>query len=488
MTHRLTRSAASTALLGVTLALAPGCARDTQPAKSAHQKPTASAAKVDAPPGYQALGDGAYRIADVAESVNPSVVAITTSTLRKVRSRRGDPFFERFFGPDAPREFRDRGLGSGVIIDDGLVLTNHHVIARASDIRVRTADGRELQAEVVGSDPKSDLAVLRLQGNTQGLRVIRLGDSSKVRLGEVVLAVGNPFGVGQTVTMGIVSAKGRADVGIVDYENFIQTDAAINPGNSGGALVNLRGELVGVNTAILSRSGASSGVGFAIPSNMVKPIMKSLVQNGRVVRGYLGILIQDVTADLATALGMKKPRGVLVSQVNDDSPASAAGVRRGDIILKVNGKVTNSAGQLRNLVAYSGANSSVKLDILRDGKSKKLRVKLGTLPGDEKQPRRSKRSDKTTAGGLELADLDAALRRELKIPGSVRGGVVVVSVDPRSEAARAGIRRGMVIVEVDKQPVSSVRDFERLYESGAKAPALLLVARRGGTRYVSLAR
>src|SRR5690606_31146613 len=280
------------------------------------------------------LGKAGGAIADVAERALPSVVNIS---LTKV-GRAGAPIpFPVFFGP--PQERIEQGMGSGVIVSaDGTILTNNHVVADAKEIKVTTYDRREFDAKVIGTDPKSDLAVIQIQGAPAGLTPIQFGDSSKLRLGEVVLAIGNPFGVGQTVTMGIVSATGRSRMGIVDYEDFIQTDAAINPGNSGGALVNMRGELVGINTAILSRSGGYQGIGFAIPADMARPIMKSLLDNGKVERGWLGVSIQDLTPELARGLGIGTSRGVLVSGVIDGSPADKAGLERGDVVISLDGK------------------------------------------------------------------------------------------------------------------------------------------------------
>lgn len=301
-------------------------------------------------------------VSDVAEACIDSVVHISTSTGSR-RSPIGS------------------GLGSGVIIDPkGVILTNNHVVENARSILVTLNDGRKFDARVKGVDPKSDLAVIELEGNPRGLKSLKFGDSASLRLGEYVLAIGNPFGLSGSVTMGIVSAKGRANVGIVDYEDFIQTDAAINPGNSGGALVNLRGELVGINTAILSRSGGYQGIGFSIPSNMAKPIMESLVNDGRVRRGWLGISIEDVTPKIATELGMRDAKGVLVRSVQANSPAARAGLRRGDVVLKIKQEEVNSSTRLRNIVALEGAGASVTFTIFRDGATKALRIQLGELP------------------------------------------------------------------------------------------------------------
>ncbi len=334
-------------------------------------------------------------LADVAERVVPAVVNI--SATRHVSGGRGgnrlmqDPLLREFFGqhgmPDLPADREARSLGSGVIVSaDGVVLTSAHVVENADQVEITLHDEREVDAKVVGADARSDVAVLRIQGDVKGLAHLALGDSSKMRLGEVVLAVGNPFGVGQTVTMGIVSATGRSSLGIVDYEDFIQTDAAINPGNSGGALVNMRGELVGINTAILSGSGGSMGIGFAIPTGMVGPIMKSLLATGKVSRGYLGVAVQEVDRELAEALKLSEREGVLVSSVVPGSPADRAGMKQGDLIRTLDGREVQSATQFRNQVAALAPGSQVRLEVTRDGKPMPLSAELGALE-DQERPR-----------------------------------------------------------------------------------------------------
>jgi Do/DeqQ family serine protease len=331
----------------------------------------------------QALRAGDTTISDVTERVLPSVVNISTTTARRSRGPAAvDPFFNDPSSPfhGRPDERFGQSLGSGVIVSaSGFVLTNSHVVADAEDIRVSLSDGRELAAEVVGSDPKSDLAVLRLKGKVGKLAPVRFGRSGNIRLGEIVLAIGNPFGVGQTVTMGIVSAKGRSGMGIVDYEDFIQTDAAINPGNSGGALINLQGELIGINTAILSRTGGYQGIGFAIPTDMAQPIMDSLIRDGHVDRGFLGVNIQTLTRELAEAEGLGEARGVLVTRVMQSSPAARAGLRRGDIITRIDDKETLTAAHVVNAVGMAGSGKRVKLEVVREGKPRVMRVELGDL-------------------------------------------------------------------------------------------------------------
>ena len=324
-------------------------------------------------------------VADVAERVVDSVVNISTSQTIEVEQGPFlfDPFFNDpqspYFG--APDERKAQSLGSGVIVSpDGKILTNAHVVRNADEITVTLHDGSEHDAKVVGVDPKSDLAVIKLEGRFGKLTPLPFADSTRTRLGETVLAVGNPFGVGQAVTMGIVSATGRASVGIVQYEDFIQTDAAINPGNSGGALVNLRGELVGINTAILSRSGGYQGIGFAIPTAMARPIMDALIKDGKVSRGYLGVNLKPVEHG---------GRGVMIESVEAKAPAARAGITAGDIILAVDGTEVRDLGKLRNMVAMKGANKSATFEISRDGKVRTLEVKLGELP--EQQPQQMRR-------------------------------------------------------------------------------------------------
>ncbi len=445
---------------------------------------------------YAATKDGPHTvsIADVAEKALPSVVNVSSTKVEHIDASRNpflnDPFFQHFFGGgNMPRERREYGLGSGVIINKkGIILTNNHVVAGASTIKVTTHDKREFDAKVLGTDPKSDVAVIQLEGgDIKGLQPIEMGDSSRLRLGDVVLAIGNPFGVGQTVTMGIVSAKGRANVGIADYEDFIQTDAAINPGNSGGALVDMEGKLIGINTAILSRSGGYQGIGFAIPTNMAKPIMQSLIKTGKVVRGWLGVSIQNVDQDLADALKLPSTEGVLISDVGPDSPAAKGGLKRGDVILKLDGKKVDSTGMLRNLVAEAGANVKAHLDILRSGKPMALDVMLGEMPASMAGPPGSPGAGSSAApdklDGLTLENLSAGTRQHFNIPDSVKQGVVVSNVAPGSTAAAQGLRPGDVVLQVNRKAVTSMASFRQLYDK-AKGRVLLLVSRNGRTLYL----
>ena len=430
-------------------------------------------------------GNG-FSVAAVAERALPSVVNIASS--RTVRPQQHPmfqhPMFRDFFGPQGRSQERtQRGLGSGVIISaDGLVVTNNHVVKSADEIKVVLNDKREFMAKVVGTDPKSDLAVLKLKG-ARGLRPAVLGDSDALRLGDGVLAIGNPFGVGQTVTMGIVSAKGRANMGIVDYEDFIQTDAAINPGNSGGALVNMSGELVGINTAILSRSGGYQGIGFAIPTNMVKPITDALVKAGKVVRGWLGVAIQQNNSDLAKQLNLPVTRGVIISDVTVGSPAARARLKRGDLVVGINGKRIDNVARLRNMVASLGAGKDARLSVYRNRRKIEVSVNLGVLPTDPTNPVLPTKEGPAELQGLKVLPLSPETRQAFKVPRRVPLGVVVQGVDPNGAAGTAGLQRGDVIVELNRTNITSVRQFKALYGK-ARGKVLLLVYRHGNTMFM----
>jgi serine protease Do len=424
-------------------------------------------------------------ISDIAERAVRGVVNVR-STKNVDASRhplRRFPFFRDGRGvPRSPRRRRARSLGSGVIVSkDGIVLTNHHVVRHADEIRVTLSDDQEYVAKLVGSDPKSDIAVLRIEAPPKNLQPLPVGESTKLRLGEVVLAIGNPFGVGQTVTMGIVSAVGRANVGIVDYEDFIQTDAAINPGNSGGALVNMRGELVGINTAILSRSGGYQGIGFAVPTQMAKPIMESLVKHGRVIRGWLGVMIQNLDKRLAKALGLGVKRGVLVTQVQPGSPAQKAGLRRGDVVVRVDGKPMRDVARLRNAIAVAGAKRMVKLSVVRGDKTLEMQVTLGELPSAKVATFTKKQGG---LGGLTLETIGDEHRRRLGMPRGLRG-VIVTEVKASSAAARAGLRKGDVVLEINRHRVANTAQFTQVYRA-AGGQIALLVFRGGTSMYVLL--
>ncbi len=440
------------------------------------------------------LGDGPARTADVAARALPSVVNI--SSTRMVRdAAAGNPFFDvfrQFFGLGEPQPHEAQSLGSGVIVsEDGVVLTNHHVVADATEIRVILSDGRELPARIAGSDPESDVAVLRLGGEGLTLTPLPYGDSSRLRQGELVLAIGNPFGVGQTVTMGIVSATGRASMGITDYEDFIQTDAAINPGNSGGALVNLRGELVGINTAILSRTGGNHGIGFAIPSNMARPIAEALLREGHVTRGWLGASLTDPTPELARSMGIAASSGAVVMDVLPESPASGAGLRRGDLITRLDSEAIRSSRQLRNLVATRGAGTAVRITRVRGGQPAEVRVTLVERPRAQVGPAADgtvlDTAGATEVGGLLVQPLTDALRSQLGVPSEVRQGAVIVGVREGSAAASAGVSPGEVVVEINGVPVTSPAQLLEQYEASIFV-AMLGVRRGPDTRLVLLRR
>ncbi|HEX2872254.1 MAG TPA: Do family serine endopeptidase [Polyangiaceae bacterium] len=468
----------------LTLVLAAGCARSGALSKSdVRPEPGPSETRVLAHPGLTQVG-GSVSIADVAERVLPSVVTVSTTVVQHQQPS----MFPFFGGP--PQERQGQGIGSGVIVSaDGYILTNNHVVAEAKEIKVTVSDKREFDATVVGTDPKSDLAVIKIKGAPAGLRPAEFGDSSKLRLGDVVLAIGNPLGVGQTVTMGIVSAKGRADLGITAYEDFIQTDAAINPGNSGGALIDTDGKLVGINTAILSRSGGYQGIGLAIPSSMAQPIMETLKQSGKVSRGFLGVGIQDVDRDLAAALKLSGPNGVLLTEVRAGGPAGKAGLLRGDVVTKVDGKVITSTGQFRNVIASSGAKKKVSLEVMRDGKAQSFAVELADLPEDGKEAAAGAlgSTPQATSGGalagVTFAELTPEHRRTLGLSPDQQRGVVITDLAPGSSAAKAGLRPGDVVLELNRVSVDSLAKFKEQYGK-ATGDVLLLVQRRGGTVFL----
>lgn len=429
-------------------------------------------------------------MAEVVAAVKPAVVNISSTKTIKTPGFQSpffdDPFFRRFFGGESnpfgkPREYKQSGLGSGVIVDkDGYILTNNHVIKDADEIKVRLSDKREFRGKVVGTDPKTDLAVIKIESNH--LPVISLGDSEKLKVGETVIAIGNPFGLNQTVTSGIVSATGRANVGIADYEDFIQTDAAINPGNSGGALVNVRGELVGINTAIFSTSGGYQGIGFAIPSSMAKVVMDNLIKKGKVVRGWLGVSIQPITPDLAKQFEIKEEKGALVGDVVEDGPAEKAGIQRGDVIVEYDGKDMTDPSSLRNSVAATPPGKKVTLSIIRNGKKQKIDVTIAELPAE---------MQKLHGGfdnllkGVIVQGLTPELKKNLGISNRTYG-VVVTNIEEGSPAEGI-LMPNDVIIEVNKKKISSTKEYEAVVAKiNAGQDILLLVFRNGSSTYISL--
>ena len=419
----------------------------------------------------------------VAKKVVPAVVSIRVeSTVRAGSNQYGAPshddFFERFFGRKYPRRPDERqderpqvGQGSGFIISsDGYILTNNHVVGNADKIVVTLNDGRKFDdAKLIGTDPKSEVAVIRIDG--ENLPVVELGDSDKLEIGEWVIAVGNPFGLTETVTVGVVSAKGRT-VGITDegYEDFIQTDAAINPGNSGGPLLDLDGRAIGINTAIFSQSGGYMGIGFAIPIDMAKEIKNQLIESGKVTRGYLGIYMDNVDQDIAEFFELELADGVLVSRVVENSPADKAGLKKRDIILKLNGKVIEDLHDLRNAVSLMVPGTRVTLDILRDGEEKEIRVKIGTLP-EETVVRKEPQS--VVKLGLRVEDLTEEVANRFGY--EVGDGVIVVEVASDSPAGRAEIEPGTLVVGVNRNDISSVAEFNEALKASSKNRVLLLL-------------
>jgi serine protease Do len=433
--------------------------------------------------------------AEVAQKESPAVVNISTERLVKGRDRLReffgplpfgpgpqDPFrdfFERFFG-DIPRDFRQRSLGSGFIIDPkGLMITNNHVIEGADRIKVRLAEGKEFDVEIKGRDPKTDLALLQIKGPGP-FPHIALGDSDAIRVGDWVLAVGNPFGLGHTVTQGIISAKGRV-IGAGPYDNFLQTDAAINPGNSGGPLLNLNGEVVGINTAIVA---TGQGIGFAIPSNLAKSIIPQLEAKGKVTRGMLGVQVQVVTPELAKSFGLPEARGALVAEVNPDTPAAKAGIKRGDIITDFNGSAITHMNELPRLVAATEPGAKVTVTVLREGKERKFSVTVAELV-DERQADEGGELEDESSVGLAVENLTPELARRFGLKETQ--GVVVVRVTPGTAAADAGLRPADVILELNGQGVSSVNNFQGILQKMTPGShARLLIKRAGHTIFITM--
>jgi serine protease Do len=433
---------------------------------------------------------------DLAKKMKPSVINIRSTKIVKHPGRGfrspfgpkspfrdffGDEFFERFFGENPPREFPQNSLGSGFIIDEkGYILTNNHVIEKADKIKVRLSDEEEFDAEVVGRDPKTDIALIKIEP-TKPLQAVTMGDSDKLQVGEWLIAIGNPFGLEHTVTAGIVSAKGRV-IGSGPYDDFIQTDASINPGNSGGPLINMRGEVVGISTAIIA---GGQGIGFAIPINMAKQILLQLKEKGEVTRGWLGVMIQRVTPELAKQFGLEKSEGALVAQVMEDSPAEKAGIKREDIIIEFDDKKIHKMTELPKIVANTPIGKRVDVKVIRQGREKKLNVEVAEL----KEEKVAKAGEFTTekALGITVQDLTPEIAKHLGI--SEKAGILVSEVKVGTPAHEAGIRRGDVIKEIDRQPIEDLEGYRgEMAKLKGKNEILMLIQRGENTVFVVLER
>jgi serine protease Do len=385
-----------------------------------------------------------------------------------------EEFFRRFFGERGPSR-PQRSLGSGFIIsEDGYIITNNHVVGDAAKITVRLSDKEEHEAKVIGTDDKTDIALIKIDAG-RPLPTVPLGKSAALEIGDWVLAIGNPFGLEETVTAGIVSAKGRV-IGAGPYDDFIQTDASINPGNSGGPLLNLKGEVVGINTAIFSQSGGNIGIGFATPIDLAESIITQLKNKGKVTRGWLGVAIQEVTPELAKSFGLKESTGALVADVTKDSPADKAGLQRGDVITKFNGTLVKDSRELPTLVAQRPVGEKVDLTVLRGGQEKSVTVTLGEL--SDTQARAGQSEENTENWGLTVADLTADVARRFELEPEQQG-VVIVDIEPGSPAELQGLQRGDLIEEVDRTPVKSVEDFKKAVTKAQGKDTLLLLVRRG---------
>src|SRR5437762_12540245 len=448
----------------------------------------------------QTQQEGITTFAPIVEKVASSVVTVfTTQTVSRGLTTFpfGDDTLRQFFGGQSPQRQGKQtlqGLGSGVIVSpDGYIVTANHVVSGADEILVGLgAELRKYKAKKVGADPGTDVALLKIE--EKNLPSINFADSEKARAGDVVLAIGNPFGLRQTVTMGIISAVGRGGMGIVDYGNFIQTDAAINMGNSGGALVDVEGRLLGINTAIFSRSGGNQGIGFAIPANLTREVMQSLREKGRVVRGYVGASVESLTPDLADAMKLKgQPTGALVGELEPNAPAAKAGIKTGDLIAAVNGKKINDARELRLMIGSMPPATKAQIEVNREGQTKTFDIQLAEMPpnaadeGAETSSDETTQPEKTTVfGGVAITNITDDIRSALNLPKDIQGAVIA-EIDPDSPAAKAGLREGDVIQEVNKQPVKSAKDLVAISKKlKSKEKILMRVYSQGRSSYVAL--
>jgi len=448
-----------------------------QPAEQAATPTPGAQAQAQAP--LSSLPD----FASLAEKLSPAVVNVSTTSQGETSPQMQGPFgggdphefwepFERFFGPLPKHPFKQRSLGSGFIINrEGYILTNNHVVENADEIQVRLENEKEYKAKIVGRDPKTDIAVIKID-DVPDLATISLGNSDELRVGEWVMAIGNPFGLEHTVTAGIVSAKGRF-IGQGSYDNFIQTDAAINPGNSGGPLINLKGEVVGINTAIFSRSGGNIGIGFAIPVNVAKELLPELEEKGKVTRGWLGVMIQKITPDIAESLGLSDSKGALVADVMKDGPAETAGVKVGDVIVEFDGHAVKDSTDLPLMVARVPIGKSVQLKVIRNKEAQTLNVSIGELKDEEVAA-----TGKEESFGLTVQPLTPDIAESLGISGDIKG-VVVSAVEPGSTADDAGLRRGDVVLEVNREPVKDLPSYRKALKSATQGKSVLFLVRRG---------
>ena len=447
-------------------------------------------------PAYAAFSgfgqSGPPSFADLADQIKHAVVNISTTQVIKGNPLKpffgqdspfkdffGDDFFKKYFGDNPQGQTKTHALGSGFIIDgDGLILTNNHVVEKADEIKIKIENGKEYDAKVVGRDPKTDIALVRVQPDPDFPKPAELGDSDAIRVGDWVMAVGNPFGLGNTVTAGIISAKGRV-IGAGPYDDFLQTDAAINPGNSGGPLFNMAGEVVGINTAIVAQG---QGIGFAIPVNVAKDLIPQL-KGGKVIRGWLGIMIQDLTPELAESFGTKQTKGIIVADVVADGPADKAGIKRGDLVTALNGKPIDSTHMLSRMVAATAPNTQLTLQVIRDGKPKDIKVTIGTMPDETEAGQAVK---KESSWGITVQNITPEIARRFGWDENEQG-VVISEVQPGSPAGESRLRSGDLIKEVNRQKVQNIRDYNQALQKQKKGETLLLLVKRGqNTFYVAL--